>query len=154
MTTDTKENPFSKPAADDGTVALPGIEDVDMNPFWVPPGKYAATCTGAVQGQSNSSGNPKIVFTFSISKVLQSDGDADALKKAPGKDLKIHAALTTGAMWKVRQTLDGLGVSYKGNKVNLKACAGKKCVITVEDSDFNGITNSNIKTVELADKGK
>ena len=141
-----KENPFSKPAADDGTIALPGIEDVDMNPFYVPPGEYAATCTGAVQGTSNS-GNPKIVFSFAITKVLKSDADADALKRAIGKDLKIHAAVTPGAMWKVRQTLDGLGVSYKGGKANLKACAKKKCVITVEDSTFNGEKSSNIKKV-------
>ncbi len=143
--TDAK-SPFGKPAKDDGNFALPGIEDVDMNPFWVPPGKYVATCTGAAEGQSGS-GNAKIVFTFAISKALQV---ADPDPKSIGKDLKIHAAITAGAMWKVRQTLEGLGVSFKGNQVKLKECAGKKCVIVVEDSDFNGTTNSNIKSVALA----
>lgn len=131
---------FGKPK-DDDIISIDGLDEVDDNPFYVDPGEYKASCSQLEKKVSESSGNPMLVFTFTIEQKGQ----------AKGKDLKVHAVLTPGGLWKLKQTLVGLGIPMppKGKplQVRPKEVIGRKCMVKVVDKDFNGEKRSNIAKV-------
>ena len=134
---------FGKPAEDDDLIQWDDAGDVDVNPWYVPPGLYELQCTDAEKGIANS-GNPKVTFTFSVLKAVGEGAGGSGV----GKDLKVHAALTPQAIWKLRETVEALGMPWpkKGAlKVKCSDFRGKKCLGTVEDNVWNGEKRSQIK---------
>lgn len=128
---------FGKPK-DDDEIVVDGLGDVDENPWYIPKGEHAASVTLVEKGTSKE-GNPKTVFTFSITA-----------GEAKGKDIKIHLSHSEKALWKLKQVLKALGFDTTGKslKFKTKECVGRKCVLVIEDNEFNGEMRSNVKTVK------
>ena len=110
-------------------------EDVDR--FCVPDGDYHAVCVDVVQGVSKSN-NPQFIWTFQI---------ADGEHK--GREFKNFTALTPAAMWKVTEVAQALGIGKPGQRVKFTRndAVGKHCIITMEQTEYNGQNRSSIVKV-------
>jgi hypothetical protein len=126
---------FGKPK-DDDAIDIDGLNEVDDNPFYVTPGTYPAQCT-ACEHKVSDAGNPMLVFTMTL-------GGTD--KDVKGKDLKVHAVLTPGALWKLKETLGALGFAVNTKKLKFKPAEakGKRCMVKVVDKDYQGEKRSNV----------
>jgi len=130
---------FGRPA-DDVEIEIDGWDDIDENPFYVPPGTYDATAVSCEEGETKESKAKKLIFTFAV---VSKD------KAINGKELKVHAVRSEAAAWRVKQVLIGLGFPQQGKSLKLKLSdvPGKKCRIEVVDRDYQGETRSDIKKV-------
>ncbi len=143
---------FGKPAENEEDLfTFEGLDEVDTSPFYVPPGTYEVQCTD-VEKSISKANNPMTVFTMSILKPV---GDG-ASKDGVGKDLKIFAAMTPQAMWKLVETLTALGLPCDKKKVQFKRddIVSKKCLASVKDGTYDGEKTSNIKKCTPLSKGK
>ena len=125
-------NPLMMPGAVADEFDL-DLSDV-TNYFIIPDGDYKVVCVDVEQSVSQA-GNPQFVWTFSIE-----DG------KYKGKEFKQFTALTPAAMWKVAETVTALGVGAAGERVKFTRATvvGKKCIATIEETEYKGKVNSSI----------
>lgn len=102
----------------------------------VPEGDYAVKCKGAELGKSSEKETPGIMVTYVIT----------APKQYKGKVLRDRLWLSDAALWRVRQTLEAMGIAVPSKKVkiNPKSMVGKECAVTVEDDEYEGKIRSNI----------
>lgn len=130
---------FGKPK-DDDVISIDDMDQVDDNPFYVDPGEYKAQCTACEKKVSENSGNPMLVFTFTIKQ----KGDAK------GKDLKVHAVLTPGSLWKLKEVLGAMGFNVTSKKLDFrpKEAVGKNVIVKVVDKEYQGEKRSNITKVK------
>ena len=100
----------------------------------VPADDYAFKVAKCVMGESKSSGNPMVVFTFEITQ-----------GKYKGKKLIERATLTKESLWKLKNILEALGIEVSGrSRINPESYVGEECGGTVADDEYNNKTVSRI----------
>lgn len=139
----TTNNPFVNaptPTAQ-GAPTGPDSFEVDLTDVGsqglIPAGAYRARCVDVEQSVSKG-GNPMFVWDF---EVLEGAGK--------GRVMKVFTAITPAAMWKVAETVIALGIGQTGEVVKFKRSdvLDKECGVVVEDSEYNGSTRSQIRSV-------
>lgn len=141
-------NPFSSPSAGDAgddAIIIDGLNEVDTNPYWVPPGKYRVQVMD-VEQKPSSNGNPMVVLGLTIEKAVDV---ASPDPKAVGKDLKMFLVVMPKTKWKIRKTLEALGIKCDKAQLRIqpKELVGKKAIAQVEDWVRDGETNSSVKSL-------
>lgn len=134
----TNDNPFGSPeSAGEGLDESFDIDLPEDKGFRIKEGKYPGKLISLDKGTSQA-GNPMWIFTFVI-----------IAGEFAGKEFRVYAALTTAAMWKLRETLEGLGLGQGGASSSFKKkdAIGKLAMLTIEDSEFKGRPNSQIALV-------
>lgn len=110
----------------------------------VPEGDYRAKVLKYVVGESKSSGNPMITWTF--------EGIEGKLK---GKKLKDYTTLTADSLWKLKGLLEALGFSIPAKKVDLdkylKRTIGKELGLTIVDEEYENKMSSKIADYMTSD---
>lgn len=110
---------------------------------YVPPNDYAVKVTRAELSKSSEKETPGIRVFF---KVTQG--------KYKGKELMDNLWLTKKSLWRVRQSLEAMGVKVPSDKfkVDPKALVGKECGVTVDDEEYeNKIRSRVVDTFRLKD---
>lgn len=133
------DNPFGSPeGAGEGLEEDFSIDLPEDKGFRIKAGKYPGKLISLDKGTSKA-GNPMWIFTFVI-----------LAGEAAGKEFRVYAALTAAAMWKLRETLEGLGLGKGGavSSFKKKDAVGKLVKLTIEDTEYNGKPNSQISLVE------
>lgn len=128
------DNPFGAPVEADDTFEVELTEDEG---YRVPKGKYPAKCV-SLEKATSQSGNPMWVWEFVITH-----------GKYAGRSFKLWTALTASAMWKLRETLEGLGLGKGGAKAQFKKtdAINRPCTVELEDSEYQGRKQSSIGKV-------
>lgn len=132
----TNDNPFGTPSEEADEVFDTGDMGEDTG-FRIAKGKHPAKLIGLDRSTSQA-GNPMWVFTFVI-----------VAGPAAGKEMKVWCALTAAAMWKLRETLEGLGLAGDGksSKFSKKDALGKLVTLDVEDDTYKGRPSSKVEKV-------
>lgn len=126
-----------------GMIPLPGFEGVDDGAgFHIVPGDYAMRCTGCSREKAVSSGNPMIVFTF-----------MGIAGKAKNKSFKWYCSLNQDALWKLRLTLQMLGLATPDDPSELDPddVVDIEVIGTVDDHVWEGTTYSRLVAIVEAD---
>jgi Protein of unknown function (DUF669) len=102
----------------------------------LPEGDYTAKVKAAEFGHSSEKETPGIMMTWVIT----------GPNSSKGKTIRDSLWLSDKALWRVRQTLEALGlqVPSKKVKVNPKSMIGKEAAITLEDEEWEGKVRSRI----------
>lgn len=102
----------------------------------VPEGDYAVKVKAAKLDKSSEKETPGIFVTYVIT----------APSKYKDKILRDRLWLSDGALWRVRQAWEAMGVQVPSKKVKLdpKKIIGKECAVTVEDDEYEGKVRSNV----------
>jgi hypothetical protein len=92
-----------------------------------PPGDYAVKCTSATLGKSTNKETPGIhvVYKFTSGKF---------------KNQEVHDDLwlTDGSLWRVRQTMEAMGIKVPNKAVNIDTdiFRGKSLAVTLDDEEY------------------
>lgn len=138
------EDPFAEQKAGVGTADDPDILEFDLSDvqelsFHIPEGDYAAELV-EVTKETSQAGNPMYVWKYKITS-----------EKQKGFTLWNRTAITQKAMFKVQETVDALGFP-KGadgkSKFNKTQAVGRKVVLAVQDSEYQGEKRSEIARVK------
>lgn len=99
------------------------------------PGDYGVKVIKAEVSKKDDDKKPYVIFTM---KFL--DG------KYKGKEIRHYCYLTAAALWKLRNTLEAMGMKVPSKPVNvdLKKTINKKLGISVEDDEYEGKIRSKI----------
>jgi uncharacterized protein DUF669 len=120
-------------------IHLPAFEGVD-DVVRIAPGDYSMKCTGCEQRNAVTSGDPMIVFTF-----VGIEG------KAKGKQFKYYCSLSENVLWKLKMTLETLGVEIPDPPdemdLNPDDVVDVEVIGNVEDHTYNGITSSRLTAI-------
>jgi hypothetical protein len=110
-------------------IQLPGFEGIDDGSVRIAPGDYLMKCTGCEQRNAMTSGDPMIVFIF-----VGKEG------KAKNKQFKLYCSLNPGALWKLKTTLQTLGIEAPDtpSKLNPDEVVDIEVIGTVEDHTYEG----------------
>lgn len=102
----------------------------------LPEGDYTAKVKAAEFGHSSEKETPGIMMTWVIT----------GPNSSKGKTIRDSLWLSDKALWRVRQTLEALGlqVPSKKVKVNPKSMIGKEAAITLEDEEWEGKVRSRV----------
>lgn len=102
----------------------------------LPEGDYTAKVKSAEFGHSSEKETPGIMMVWAIT----------GPNSAKGKTIRDSLWLTDKSLWRVRQTLEALGlqVPSKKVKVNPKSMVGKEAAITLEDEEYEGKVRSRV----------
>ena len=135
-----KDNPFGKAPDGDDEFEIDGLDEAGDSKFRIPEGEYKMRLIELEKGESKA-GNPMWIWTFCVI-----DGDHE------GTELKTWTALTPAAMWKLSEVLTALGFEAKDGRAKFKKqeAIGREVLATVEDSEYQGRTNSSIANVKPA----
>ena len=100
-----------------------------------PEGDYAAISVKAELGKSREKETPGIHMVYKFTGA-----------KLKGQEIHEDLWLTPGSMWKVRQTLEAMGmkVPSKAVKVTTEKMVKKELAITLADDEYDGKLYSNI----------
>ena len=122
---------------------MKGVTEVDMSDvpeggggqFHIPPGPYRVKCV-AVQETTSSNDNPMLKWEF-----VGVEG------KSKGKRFYYYTVLTTDQLWKVRQTLVGLGIEVPESRIQIVHADMIDCegIAIVGDEEYNDETVSKIQ---------
>jgi len=109
----------------------------------LPEGDYAAKVKEAKLDRSSEKETPGIFVTWVITK-----------GEYKGKALRDALWLSDKALWRVRQTLEALGVKVPSKKVKVdpKKMIGKEAAITLEDEEYDGKMRSRVVDVFALDE--
>lgn len=101
----------------------------------VPPNDYLVKCTKAELTKSRDKQTPEIRVMYQIVK-----------GKYKGKTLIDDLYLTEGALWRLRATLEGMGMSIPDKRVKLPVSkmVGKTLGVTVDDDEYNETVRSRV----------
>jgi len=119
---------------------IPDMEDVDDSGgnFHINSGDYLMKCIG-VSEETSKQDNPMYVFKF---EGLE--------KQAKNRSFRLHCALTPKALWKLKQTLRGLGVTIpEGSDGEFDAAEIEDVEVigTVTDDEYEGKINSRLSEI-------
>lgn len=100
-----------------------------------PEGDYKVKVKAAKFGHSGEKESPRLEVTYVFSE-----------GKHKGKDVRDDLYLTPKALWRLRQTLEALGVKVpdKKAKVNPANLIGKGAAVTLEDEEYDGKIYSRV----------
>jgi len=101
----------------------------------LPEGDYAAKCIEAKLDKSSEKETPGVFVTYEISK-----------GEYKGKRVRDALWLTDKSLWRVRQTLEAMGIDVpsKRVKINPKSMVGKTVAITLEDEEYENRVRSRV----------
>lgn len=132
-------------------VDFKGVESGGGGGARVPEDDYRTKVVDVKVGESKSSGNTMLIWTFEISK-----------GKYKGKKLKKdYTTLTKDSLWKLLALLEALGFNVANKKLDvapiIKKAMGKECGVSVVDEEYENKMQSkisdyiNLETLEAAD---
>lgn len=100
-----------------------------------PAGDYAVKCTKAELVKSSEKNTPGIALTF---KVLQGEHK--------GGELTDRLWLTPKSLWRVRQTLEAMGmkVPSKAVQIDTNSFVGKSLAVTLDDEEYDDKVYSRV----------
>jgi hypothetical protein len=134
--------PKKAAAPDEFSIEIPE----DLGSDQIPAGdNYIGKLVNVTKAIAKSSGNPMWVWDFVIVKGPYA-----------GKDFTLHTSLSLKAMWKMAQTLEGLGFAIQpGVKVmfNKREAIGRLCRLVVRDDTYNNRPTSKLDSVLPHPKG-
>jgi len=102
----------------------------------VDPGDYLVQCTKAELTRSGGEKKtPEIKATYKIIK-----------GKFKGKTIIDDLYLTEGALWRLRVTLEGMGINVPSSKVKVdpKKMVGKQLGVSIDDDEYDGKIRSRV----------
>lgn len=119
---------------------LPDFEGVDDSGgnFHIPSGDYLMKCLG-VSAEVSKNDNDMYVFKF---EGLE--------KQAKGRQFRLHCTLGTNALWKLKQTLRGLGLEPpegSTGELDPTEVEGVECIGTVTDNEYEGKISSRLSEI-------
>lgn len=115
---------------------------VETNRFFVPAGVYPAVLV-LVTKDTSKSGNPMLVWEYELRFT-------DRLPF----NIKNHTVLTENAAWKLRETLNALGIPNKpGERATFRVSQviGKAVLLTLEEGEYQGRPRNNVSMVSAWD---
>lgn len=115
------------------------FSDVQELSFHIPPGDYPAELVSVTKDTSRA-GDPMYTWEYKITG--QREG---------GFRLWNRTVLTPKSKWALKQTTDALGFEMDANsktKFDKEAAIGRKVVLAVVDSDYQGETRSQVERVK------
>ncbi len=141
--------PFSNEAGDDYNFMIDG----DLTANIPAEGDYEAKLIDIAKDVAKSSGNDMWVWCFQIIK-SQSDGDT----KYDTWEGKVYTALTDAAMWKLNETLQGLGLGeVRDGRIKAEfskaEAINRRCIIKIVHEEYRGQPQAKIDTVEEHPEG-
>ncbi len=94
-----------------------------------PAGDYGVTCTKAELGRSAQKETPQLTLRYRI----------DYPPQFKGKEIIDNLYLTPSSMWRLRQTLEAMGMKVPSKAVNIDTAnfAGKSCAVTLDDDEWD-----------------
>jgi len=100
-----------------------------------PEGDYKAKVKSAKFGRSGEKETPRLEVTYVFAE-----------GKVKGKEIRDDLYLTPKSLWRLRQTLEALGVKVPSKKVRVdpQKLVGKSAAITIEDEEYDGKIYSRI----------
>lgn len=112
-------------------------EDDDTPPWYIPPGNYPMRVFSAVLKEGKKADYIELVY--------------DTLKDGKfRKYVRDRLSLSRRALWKLRRTRKALGLPAKGQlKVNLDEMLSRWAVVTVEDSEYRGRTQADVRDISI-----
>lgn len=138
-----EEAPITDEISDDDP-PVEGDDDVfDLDNVTMPdlaaPGVYVAQVSDIQKKDSASSGNPMLVWEFTVLE----QGDVY------GKTFLLFTALTPAAMWKLHEVLSAFDLVTEDGKAKFRKqdVLGRDCRIVLEHSTYEGRQRASIKTV-------
>lgn len=101
----------------------------------VPPGDYAVKCVKAEITKSSEKETPGIAVIYRITE-----------GKNKGTQVRDNLWLTPKSLWRVRQTLEAMGLQVPSKRVKVEPSklVGKACAITVDDEEYEGKLYSRV----------
>lgn len=108
-----------------------------------PEGDYAVKVKSAKFGHSGDKETPRLEVTFVFTGT-----------KLKGKEIRDDLYLTPKALWRLRQTLEALGLNVPSKKVKVDPdkLKGRACAITIEDDEYDGKLQSRVNDIYSLDE--
>lgn len=93
-----------------------------------PPGDYAVKCIRAATGKSADKETPRIEVTYRFTQ-----------GKLKGKEIRDDLYLTPKSLWRVRQTMEAMGIKVPSKKVKVDPSkfVGKTLAISIDDDEYD-----------------
>lgn len=100
-----------------------------------PPADYAVKCVRATLGHSGEKETPRIEATYRFTR-----------GKLKGKEIRDDLYLTPKSLWRLRQTLEAMGLNVPSKKTNLRPASmvGKELAVSVDDDEYDGKVYSKV----------
>lgn len=111
----------------------------------IPPGDYEGRLVGLNKQISKNSGNPMWVWNFVITKGPHA-----------GMDFPVFTSLTQNALWKLTETLAGLGLPHESGekaKFSKSDAIGRMAILRIVTGNYQGKDRSEIQTLLPHPKG-
>lgn len=108
-----------------------------------PEGDYAVKVKSAKFGHSGDKETPRleVMFVFTGTKLK-------------GKEIRDDLYLTPKALWRLRQTLEALGLKVPSKKVSVNPdkLKGRACALSIEDDEYDGKLQSRVTDIYSLDE--
>lgn len=100
-----------------------------------PPADYHVKCVGAKLGKSGDKETPRVEVTY---KIVEG--------KYKGGQLRDDLYLTPKSLWRLRQTLEAMGMKIPNKAVGLDVdnLKGKELAVTLDDDEYNDTVYSKV----------
>jgi len=100
-----------------------------------PPADYHVKCVSAKLGKSGDKETPRVEVTYKI-----------VAGKQKGGQLRDDLYLTPKSLWRLRQTMEAMGMKIPSKAVNLDVdmLKGKELAVTLDDDEYNDTVYSKV----------
>jgi hypothetical protein len=117
-------------------------------PKALPASDYPVTITGAENGISQSSGNPRAKVTLLVApEDFPADyEDGESFPDGKQVDFYVSTADTAAARFRMRQFLEAIGAPLS-SKVNVEDWIGRQAIATLEPDEYEGIERERCRKV-------
>ncbi len=103
----------------------------------IPTGVYPAVITHVELRESKSGPDPYLNWTFEITH-----------PEYLGRKVWLITGLGVRALWKLRETLEALGIESAGAiDFDPEAVVGRRCLVVVSQEVYNGVTRNRVDSV-------
>lgn len=148
---DTAATPdTATPEADDmfGSPSDSGAFEVDLSGVvsnQVDAGEYEVEVTAITKGQSQA-GNPQWIWDF---RIVQADS------KFKGASARLYTALTPNSLWKVKETIESLGLPQENGKPKFTKddVLGRRAIGVFLDEEYQGVVSGRLNRLRPHPKG-
>lgn len=100
-----------------------------------PPSDYHVKCVSAKLGKSGDKETPRVEVTYKIMN-----------GKHKGGQLRDDLYLTPKSLWRLRQTMEAMGIKIPNKSVNIDVdmLKGKELAVTLDDDEYNDTVYSKV----------
>jgi len=145
-----ESNPFGAPSDndDDDILDVEGLDEVGSK-FQVPKGFHEALILQAIK-ETSKAGKPMVTFTMALTgNMVDTKGSLSTVDDGDhgGKEFKMWCSLVPAALFKVKELAEALDLPMEEGrlKVKLSSLVQLRCVLDMEDREYEGRTSSSVK---------